>query len=1320
MNRTLSLVIGYWSLLIRYWALRALGAAFCVAALHAQTPQFPNPVTITPDGNILITPNPNGDRIPDFSTVGFNYGDSPLPDEPGGYAVPVLVTLSPGTGDQTDRIQAAIDWLATRPLVNGFRGALLLKAGRWEIHSVNRIRVSHSGIVIRGEGDHPLTGTRLYAMGTTNEANSGNTRNSRLIAFQGNGNTVNTAARTNVDPVYVPGGTNVIPITGHPFSVGQRIQVRWPGTVAWQRASLFNPSATADLDPAVTMNRVITATTANSITLDAPLTSPLDPAYAIGYVVPVTAFNNITNVGVSHIYFESSYAHDTDENHVWNAVDFTNVEDGFVHNCTACHFAYALAYVNTSTRKITLNRVQKHDGISQLIGGRRYSFVLTGELGLVTNALGRYGRHTFVINWPAAPGPNVFVDGVSLHSYNESGSHANTWNNGGLWDNISELNATVGLQVKLERQAAYCVAWNVVTNQITFENMPLSPNWSFGTTAVNGGPATWRNSSSTGSFAYAAPHIGKAEQWSNGTRMSVRSLYENQLQTRLRAARNPHRYRANPPTRVDYLPTIRTPSQLFAPSGAAWSYQVPVSNVVPATRTPNFTATGLPSGLTINATTGLISGTLPVVATDTNFNVTLSVRNIDGTTTRPLTLTVRPAGSPKIPLTMSLEVDTQRTTSLALRDGQPAQLVPMVTANRLLAPMIVRRLYVSDMNGAVTRDNIPVPVRGVLPIEGLTSPVTVTYNGSTELPTAPGYYAVEATLDDPVYSASASGQLLITEGNAVTVTLGNTTSPTAANPVTASYNVSGVSPQPVLTPVITYDGSTAFPSLPGQYTAKAVVADPTYFGSRLALISVGRPTATLTLGNTSLTYNGSVRTPTVTTNPPGLATRVSIVGEGRLPGTYPITAWIDDPAFAHTPLAGTMTITGLVISTPGDLAISGTSAGAVVHFEVSAGDGFTDTTPAFANPPSGSLFPVGTTPVTVTATDSQGQVWQKSFTVTVYPGPSQLQQINPSSGVAPGTAEILPPGSIRIVGAGGALSGGATGDLWTGTNDSNTYLSIPWQGDGIFTARLASFTSDDPSAKAGIIFRENTSAGSRYSTIHLLRSGSVNFQHKTATNGSSVGTNFFHGSVANRGIPEWIRLVRTGDTFTTSYSEDGINWTQHSSQTNAMSGSTLSVGLVVAPRTGGSTATAVFDNIRFVPPGLSARQNWRLTHFGTTTATGVAADTADPDGDGIANLIEYALGTSPLSSASRPVLDLEPVTAQGESSPRLTLAFNRIADPTLIYQVEASSTLAPDSWTSIWSSTGAANLAGEVVVVDTVQLSSNAPRRFLRLRVSTQ
>ncbi len=81
-------------------------AAFIPHRLESASPQYGVPVIINPDQTITYQPTPKGDRISDFSTVGYNYGNSPLPNEPGGYQVPVIVTLPPQSGDQTDRIQA--------------------------------------------------------------------------------------------------------------------------------------------------------------------------------------------------------------------------------------------------------------------------------------------------------------------------------------------------------------------------------------------------------------------------------------------------------------------------------------------------------------------------------------------------------------------------------------------------------------------------------------------------------------------------------------------------------------------------------------------------------------------------------------------------------------------------------------------------------------------------------------------------------------------------------------------------------------------------------------------------------------------------------------------------------------------------------------------------------------------------------------------------------------------------------------------------------------------------------------------------------------
>jgi len=107
-----------------------------------------------------------------------------------------------------------------------------------------------------------------------------------------------------------------------------------------------------------------------------------------------------------------------------------------------------------------------------------------------------------------------------------------------------------------------------------------------------------------------------------------------------------------------------------------------------------------------------------------------------------------------------------------------------------------------------------------------------------------------------------------------------------------------------------------------------------------------------------------------------------------------------------------------------------------------------------------------------------------------------------------------------------------------------------------------------------------------------------------------------------------------------------------------------------------------------------------------------SGQTADPDQDGLPNLLEYALGGEPQDAASRPA----PVAALGSRT--LQLAFTRIADPALVYTVEASPDLVAWETPPVYTTTGLANQPGLVVVTDRHPLEPGHPRRFLRLVVS--
>jgi hypothetical protein len=124
---------------------------------------------------------------------------------------------------------------------------------------------------------------------------------------------------------------------------------------------------------------------------------------------------------------------------------------------------------------------------------------------------------------------------------------------------------------------------------------------------------------------------------------------------------------------------------------------------------------------------------------------------------------------------------------------------------------------------------------------------------------------------------------------------------------------------------------------------------------------------------------------------------------------------------------------------------------------------------------------------------------------------------------------------------------------------------------------------------------------------------------------------------------------------------------------------------------------------------LTPLQAWRRENFGTTASAGPAADLADPDGDGLPNLLEYALAQDPLVPATEPNVRITNI------APALQLSFLR-ARAELTYIVEASSTLAPGSWTVIATNPGAVSLTVPVTVTDPVAVSTES-RRFLRLRV---
>lgn len=128
-----------------------------------------------------------------------------------------------------------------------------------------------------------------------------------------------------------------------------------------------------------------------------------------------------------------------------------------------------------------------------------------------------------------------------------------------------------------------------------------------------------------------------------------------------------------------------------------------------------------------------------------------------------------------------------------------------------------------------------------------------------------------------------------------------------------------------------------------------------------------------------------------------------------------------------------------------------------------------------------------------------------------------------------------------------------------------------------------------------------------------------------------------------------------------------------------------------------------------VGPALSTAESWRQQYFGQTANSGSAADLADPDGDGLTNLVEYALGLDPtVPSASG-----QPSAASDATD--WVYTYTRPADRTDVnYVVEISTTLAT------WTSNGVTH--GRTATGATETWQARVPRStgasvFFRLRI---
>lgn len=190
----------------------------------------------------------------------------------------------------------------------------------------------------------------------------------------------------------------------------------------------------------------------------------------------------------------------------------------------------------------------------------------------------------------------------------------------------------------------------------------------------------------------------------------------------------------------------------------------------------------------------------------------------------------------------------------------------------------------------------------------------------------------------------------------------------------------------------------------------------------------------------------------------------------------------------------------------------------------------------------------------------------------------------------------------------------SSGTAIGGAADSFRFTSQPLVGDGSIIARVSVLENTGGWAKAGVMIRESTDSNARQAVMVVSAANGIAWQYRQNVGGSGV---VVAGPTA-QAAPAWVKVVRAGNTFTGSWSADGITWTNVGSITIPMGSSTL-IGLASTSDAATLLNRAEFTNVTVsnVAPTVVAAAATPATVTGSTTSLSVlgADDHGEPNLD---------------------------------------------------------------------------------------------------------
>jgi PKD repeat protein len=452
-------------------------------------------------------------------------------------------------------------------------------------------------------------------------------------------------------------------------------------------------------------------------------------------------------------------------------------------------------------------------------------------------------------------------------------------------------------------------------------------------------------------------------------------------------------------------------------------------------------------------------------------------------------------------------------------------------------------------------------------------------------PAAPATYLATYTTGQTSPSLTIS-DATVTEGDSGSVNAAFTLTLSASSAQTVSVNWA------------TADGTA---TAPADYTA-------------------GSGTASFPPGSTSQVVSVSVRGDTV--DEPNETFRVNLSGavNATIADSSGTGTILDDDNAAPT-VSLTAPANGAGFQAPATVTITANASdpdGTVTQVAFYAGSTLLSTDTASPWSYTWSGVPAGGYSLTARATDDGG--------ATTTSAPVAITVTDPGGGLPPPwvNADV---GAVGIAGSASYSAGtftvrGSGADIWDRA-DRFHFVYQPLNGDGEIVARVAAVQNTNSWAKAGVMIRESLATNS-VNAFMAVTPSRLHFQYRAVTGEVSASTFGGYGTA-----PYWVKLVRSGSTFTGYKSVDGSAWTPVASASVPM-GSTAWIGLAVTSHDNALLNTSLFDSVSLVLGTANQSPTVALTAppngASYTAPASITLQATASDSDGSVSRVEFYAG----------------------------------------------------------------------------------------------